>query len=163
MLLLLIRHARAEERDATRWPDDSLRPLTDAGRKTQRRVSRALAKLGLEPDAVLASPWARAWETAEILVDGMKLAGGPVSCPPLAAEPDLAALHEHVGIRAEESAMALVGHSPWLEQLGSVLLAGTEPAMEIDFPKSGVMGLQLERLAAGEATLRFFLRPKMLG
>ena len=33
MLLLLIRHAAAAERDSTLWPDDSQRPLTDKGRK----------------------------------------------------------------------------------------------------------------------------------
>ena len=40
MLLLLIRHAHAGDRDPERWPDDRDRPLTDKGRKTQRNVSR---------------------------------------------------------------------------------------------------------------------------
>ena len=64
MLLLLIRHAHAGERDPDRWPDDRDRPLTDKGRKIQRKMSRALGKLDLVPTMVLASPWARAAETA---------------------------------------------------------------------------------------------------
>ena len=44
MLLLLIRHAHAGDRDAERWPDDRDRPLTDKGRKTQRKVSRWLGE-----------------------------------------------------------------------------------------------------------------------
>ena len=34
MLLLLIRHANAGDRDPQRWPADRDRPLTDKGRKT---------------------------------------------------------------------------------------------------------------------------------
>lgn len=162
MLLLLIRHARAEERDAARWPDDALRPLTDAGRKIQRRTSRTLAELGIEPEAVLSSPWVRAWETAELLIDAMTSVAPPIACPPLAAEPDLAALQEHVGTHAGDSTVALVGHSPFLEELASLLLAGSTSAIAIDFPKSGVLGLELERLDAGQATLGFLLRPKQL-
>ena len=33
MLLLLVRHADAGDRDPAQWPDDTLRPLTDKGRK----------------------------------------------------------------------------------------------------------------------------------
>ena len=33
MLLLLVRHAHAGDRDPNQWPDDRDRPLTDKGRK----------------------------------------------------------------------------------------------------------------------------------
>ena len=43
MRLILIRHAKAEERDPVRYPDDDLRPLRDQGRQEHRRLSAALA------------------------------------------------------------------------------------------------------------------------
>ena len=64
MLLLLVRHAHAGDRDPTQWPDDSQRPLTDKGRKTHAKVSRALRNLELAPELVLTSPWLRALQTA---------------------------------------------------------------------------------------------------
>src|SRR5690606_20100291 len=65
MLLLLTRHARAPERDTARWPDDSLRPLTNLGREFHAEMSRALARIDGTPGAVLTSPWVRARQTAD--------------------------------------------------------------------------------------------------
>ena len=73
MLLLIIRHADAGDRDPAQWPDDTQRPLSDKGRKTHRRVSRALGRLELAPELVLTSPWIRAAETADILAEELKL------------------------------------------------------------------------------------------
>jgi phosphohistidine phosphatase len=162
MLLLLIRHASADARDPERWPDDRDRPLTDKGRKTQRDVSRYLQKRGFVPTLVLASPWARAAETAEILVRELQLPKPPVPCDALADNPDLARLAEDVGEPGPEAIVALVGHSPWIEELASVLLTGTAAGVRIDYPKSGVMGIDVEKPAAGTGELRFFLRPKMV-
>jgi phosphohistidine phosphatase len=162
MFLLLIRHARAENRDPDRWPDDSERPLTDQGRAAHADVGRALRRLGLEPETVFTSPWARARETAEITVQALRLDAKPVDCEPLAAEPDLDALQEHIGPRADNAVVALVGHSPWMEELASLLLGGATSRVPIDFPKSGVVGIDCPLLAPGAGTLSFMLRPKQV-
>ena len=161
MLLMLVRHADAGERDPAQWPDDTLRPLTEKGRKVQARVAKALGESGLIPELVLASPWLRAAQTAEILVQGLGLAA-PVPCPPLANDPDLAALDAMVGARKGKAVVALVGHSPWLEELAALLLTGATNGMLVDFPKSGVLGIETDRVAAKAGALRFFLRPKLL-
>ena len=162
MHLLLHRHARAEGRDSERWPDDRLRPLTDEGRRIERRTGRALVRVGIEPDLVLTSPWTRARETAEILVEELGLETGAVSTEALAAAPDLEALQAEIGIRPDESVIVLVGHSPWLEELASLLLCGSLGRMETDFPKSGVMGINAPMLAPGAGRLEFFWRPSQL-
>src|SRR5215211_4559183 len=97
MLLLLIRHAHAGDRDPERWPDDRDRPLTDKGRKTHRKVSRALGELDLTPTAVLTSPWARAAGTAGILASELTLTAPPVPVSALAAAPDLSRLADNIG------------------------------------------------------------------
>ena len=162
MLILLIRHADAGDRDAERWPDDRDRPLTDKGRKTQRRVTQALAKMKLTPTQVLTSPWTRAAQTAEIVVAESALPGPAIQCAALAADPDLSRLADDIGEPGSGAKVALVGHSPWIEELAALLLTGETAGLRIDYPKSGVMGIDLERPAAGAGELRFFLRPKMV-
>jgi phosphohistidine phosphatase len=162
MLLLLVRHANAGDRDPAQWPDDRDRPLTDKGRKVQGEVSRWLRKHDLAPTLVLTSPWARAAQTAAILVEVARVAQPPVPCEPLTTDPDLIRLQEHVGEQPEDAIVAMVGHSPWMEELAAVLLGGSTTDLRIDFPKSGVMGIELERLEPGAGELRFFVRPKMV-
>jgi phosphohistidine phosphatase len=161
MLLLLVRHANAGDRDPNRWPDDRDRPLTDKGRKTQGRVSRTLGELKLVPTHVLTSPWTRAAQTADILVSELGITQPPIECAALAAPPDLSRLADDIGEPGSDAIVALVGHSPWIEELASLLLTGREAGLRVDYPKSGVMGIDLPKPAAGAGELRFFLRPKM--
>ena len=56
----------------------------------------------------------------------------------------------------------MVGHSPWMEELAAILLGGSASSVRMDFPKSGVMGIELDRLEPGAGELRFFVRPKMV-
>ncbi|HWB41856.1 MAG TPA: histidine phosphatase family protein [Gemmatimonadales bacterium] len=162
MLLLLNRHAHAGMRDPAQWPDDRDRPLTEKGRKVQTDVSRFLRKRDFAPTLVLTSPWTRARQTAEILVQVARVAQPPVPCDPLADDPDLVRLQDYVGNQPPEAVVALVGHSPWMEELASVLLAGSSAGLRIDFPKAGAMGIDLEQLEPGAGELRFFLRPRMV-
>lgn len=162
MLLLLIRHANAGQRDPAQWPDDTQRPLTDKGRKVQQDVVRYLRKRDLAPQLVLTSPWLRAAQTADIVVEAGRVPQPAVPCEPLAADPDLVRLADYVGNQPPEAIVAMVGHSPWIEELASILLGGAADSLRIDFPKSGVMGIDLPGLAQGEGELRFFLRPKMV-
>jgi phosphohistidine phosphatase len=162
MHLLLVRHAHAGDRDPSQWPDDTLRPLSDKGRKTHAKLSRTLRNLELAPELLLTSPWLRAMQTAEIMHEVMLLAQPPQPCPALADDPDLAAIAAEVGPRGERAVVALVGHSPWMEELAALLLTGSDRGLKIDLPKSGVVAMETPRLAPAAATVRFVLRPKML-
>lgn len=163
MLLLLVRHAHAGDRDPSKWPDDTQRPITDKGRKAQARVVKALGDMGLVPELVLTSPWLRAAQTAELIQEGLSLATPPVPCLALAADPELGALDKALGPpRGDKAVVALVGHSPWMEELGSLLLGGSHSALRIDLPKSGVLGIDIATLSPGAGELKFLLRPKQI-
>jgi phosphohistidine phosphatase len=161
MLLLLNRHANAGERDPAQWPDDRGRPLTEKGRKVQFDVSRFLRKRDFAPTLVLTSPWLRARQTADILVEVARVGRPPVLCEALADDPDLDDLQECIGEQPANAIVALVGHSPWMEELAALLLAGSADGVRIDFPKSGALGIDVDRLRVGAGELRFFIRPKM--
>ena len=55
--------------------------------------------------------------------------------------------------------LALVGHEPWMSSLAALLLTGNTSGVRIDFPKSGVMGIETVGFEAGGGTLEFFLTP----
>jgi phosphohistidine phosphatase len=160
MLLLLVRHALAEDRDDDRFPDDSLRPLVARGRKAQQRLARWLAKRGMVPTTVLSSPWKRAWQSAGILAKetgaGKK---SRVQCPPLAEDPKLEAIAAAVGPRETDEVVALVGHEPWMGEFASLLLTGSPTRLAVDFPKSGVLAIDIAAIGAAAGRLRFLYEP----
>lgn len=158
MRLVLIRHAKAGERDPKRWPDDRQRPLTDDGRKIQGRVATWLKGTEWVPTVLLTSPWTRARETAEITAERLGL-GRPFQTESLTGPPDLARIQEAIGARPESAVVGLVGHSPYLDQLAALLLVGRGGRLQLDWKKSGVMVIDIRRIAPGEGTLVAFVPP----
>jgi len=63
-MIWLLRHGDAA--DAAEGQPDAERPLTEKGRRQATAAGRALARLGVELDACLASPRVRARDTAEL-------------------------------------------------------------------------------------------------
>jgi phosphohistidine phosphatase len=160
VLLLLIRHAQAAVQDPERYPDDALRPLVPKGRKIQRRVSRTLRKRGPVPSRIFSSPWKRAWQTAGIVADETGAGRSRrFACEALAAPPDLAEIAIGIGRVEPGETIALVGHEPWMSSLAALLLTGSPSGVRIDFPKSGVMGIETAGWESGGGTLEFFLTP----
>ncbi|MGH7582364.1 MAG: SixA phosphatase family protein [Gemmatimonadales bacterium] len=160
MLLLLMRHAAAAERDPDRYPDDSRRPLVPSGRAEARRVLRRLARTGMAPARILSSPWKRAWQTARIVRDTFDLPGeARVRCDALAASPDVQAIAMAVGDVDADATIALVGHEPWIGELAALLLTGSASGVAIRFAKSAVLGARTDRIARHAATLEFLLVP----
>lgn len=162
MDVYLVRHAIAERRDATRWPDDSSRPLTSKGIERFRLAAQGLRRLAPAVDMVLASPYARAWQTAELLCDE---AGWPAprQCPELEAVRALSDAVDVLRRQGDRSSIALVGHEPNLSSLASVLLAGDENAVSLELKKGGVALLTVATFATpGTALLRWNVTPKIL-
>ncbi|MGH2450501.1 MAG: SixA phosphatase family protein, partial [Candidatus Limnocylindria bacterium] len=62
MQLYLVRHAEAAQGEP-----DELRPLTAAGREQARSLGVRLRVVGVQPDAILTSPFLRARETGNLL------------------------------------------------------------------------------------------------
>jgi phosphohistidine phosphatase len=161
MDVYLVRHAIAETRDSTQWPDDSERPLTPEGEVRFGKAARGLRRVAPQVDVVLASPYVRAWQTAEILE---REAGWPAP----GRAPELEATRAPAdGVdllrRHASNSVALVGHEPCLSGLASLLLAGDEHAVAIEVKKGAVVLLTLNPEARpGSALLRWSATPKIL-
>jgi len=161
MDLYLIRHAVAHARDPERWPDDSERPLTPEGEREFRALARELGRISPEVGALLSSPYARAWQTAEILSE---VAGWPEpkAFPALEPEAPPSVAASALADYRDAGAVAVVGHRPGLHELASYLLTGGTDA-DIRIKKGGALRLTFEGAPlAGEGSLRWLLTPRLL-
>lgn len=162
MELYLVRHAVATSRGDPAWQVDRDRPLTPEGEERFRKVARGLARLVASVDSVLASPYVRAWRTAEILHEESGWPA-PEPCPELEASRDAAAAMDVVRDQRDSSSVALVGHEPNLSELASLLLTGSASKVAIDLKKGGLIALWADgNSKAGSAALRWVLTPKVL-
>ena len=100
---------------------DGHRYLTREGRQTCRAVGRALREAGIEFDAIVSSPLLRAAQTAELLADAVDYLGeiqSHVAFTP-GAHPKVAV--EEIVTRG--SAVAVVGHEPYLSDLAAFIVS----------------------------------------
>ena len=160
--LYLVRHAIAEERDAQRWPDDDLRPLTPRGIRRFERAAEGLGTLLPAPARLLTSPLVRATETARVLATHARWPD-PIEVFALGnagIEAQVVELGRHA--RGATRPIAVVGHQPGLGRLASWLLAGEQGAIEFDWRKGGVAVLTGRAVEAGGARLEGFHTPRSL-
>jgi phosphohistidine phosphatase len=163
MMLLLIRHGPAGDREAWRalGKDDFLRPLTADGRARTRAAARGLARVADRPQALATSPLARAIQTADHVARafGVEAAEELHAVVPAGAP---AAVMPWLTARAKLDLVALVGHEPHLGKLASWLLARTSTPF-LQLKKGGACLLDLgARPRAGEARMVWLLTPAQL-
>ena len=162
MDVIFVRHAIAEQRDAARWPDDALRPLTVFGRDRFTAAAQGLAMLVPTVDLVLSSPYARALQTA-VLLEAEAGWPQPQVASALAAD---APIHSALALlRGSESerAIACVGHEPTLSMLVQALLRPAHAEDAPRFKKGGAMCLRFRgRIEPGKGRLAWACAPKTL-
>ena len=162
MNLFIVRHAAAFGRDPDRWPDDSERPLSPEGEEEFRLAARGLARIAPRMDAILSSPYQRAWQTAQILaeLDSWPAPKAfPVLEPTLPPEKAVLALEAY----SEATSVAVVGHRPGLYELAAYLLAGQGDGLEIGIEKGGVVCVGFDGpIEPGVGELRLLLTPELL-
>jgi phosphohistidine phosphatase len=159
MDLYILRHGLAEDRSHT--GKDSDRVLTPEGREKTRAAGKALRKLEITFDVVLSSPFARAWQTAEIITQECNCQKSLQQCAALSSGAPTDGVIQALQRVAKQSAVLVVGHEPDLSTLISVLLSGS-PNLAITMKKGGMARLSCEEIAPGRARLEWLLGPKHL-
>ncbi len=163
--LYLIRHGIAEDRE--NYEDDTLRPLTDEGRKKTKQVAKRLYDLGLRFDLLQTSPLVRAQQTAEIFTN---IFDSPVQqSSELAPEGSFEAwlqwatewLSQHP--HPARASLGIIGHEPDLTTWAETLLWG-ESKGALVLKKAGIIGLVLPEAQPWTANGILFLSipPKLL-
>jgi phosphohistidine phosphatase len=166
MDLFVLRHGLAGSRDEWIGPDAE-RPLTGKGRSRSRAAARGLARLGVAPEVILTSVYARAAQTAQLTAAELRAPVVEVQ----ALEPGNLLEGYHLLLRSygEDSSVMLVGHEPDLSELIGALIAGPAPA-RVDLKKGACARLSLDAAAlrartaseAPIATLQWLLTARAL-
>lgn len=163
MDILLIRHAIAFERDPQQWPDDRDRPLTPKGARSFKEVARGIREIASSVDAVLSSPFVRAWSTAEIL---QRVAGWPepLVCAALEAGRSPAEAVDALQLHQAARRVALVGHEPSMQELVGHLVGVEIGPGQLEVKKGGLVWLRFPEggVRAGAGHIRVALSPRIL-
>ena len=162
MKLLIIRHAIAEDREdfARTGKDDSLRPITDEGKKKMKQAARGLRTLVPDIDLLATSPLTRAAQTAAVL-DSVYGGLREVEITELAPESSPVEFLSWLRKQAGDN-VAVVGHEPSISLIVSWLLTGTEKRL-FSFRKGGACLLEFPgEVGAGTASLLWALTPAQL-
>lgn len=148
MNIYIMRHGDA----VLRAPTDAQRPLSPRGQQQVIAASRHLA--GVKPDLLWVSPYLRAQETADGILDNV-----PWSLPKTIQEgivPDapyksvIAALDALSGVET----IVLVSHNPLVSALANGLVSG-QPNGTVGFSTATVACLETPHVGLGLATLRW--------
>jgi phosphohistidine phosphatase len=153
MRLYFLRHGIAD------WPDwdparDHERPLTKDGLKKMKEQAKALADLGVKFDAVLSSPYTRAYQTADIVAGklGLDVKTEPLLAPGFNSDK----LTEIVRSFDDDQALLLVGHEPNFSMVIAELIGGGRVLLK----KGALARVDVNRELQGE--LVWLLQSKIL-
>jgi phosphohistidine phosphatase len=162
MLVVLFRHGPAGSRDASRWPDDGQRPLTEKGAERTRDAARGLGRLLKKTPLVITSPLVRADQTAVILHRVLEPKKPVETLDALRPGGSLRAVTKRLETCGANDVVILVGHEPDLGKLAGMLVFGA-PATGLPLSKSGACVVTyVGPVRAGEGRLHAFLPPRLL-
>jgi phosphohistidine phosphatase len=129
MRLYFLRHGVAEQRGKWTGPDEA-RPLTKEGIDRMITQAERMAKLGLRPDLIVTSPFARAAQTAQIVAERLERTESLVSDDRLASGFDLRAFSRVLKDHSTAPTVMLVGHEPDFSQVIGQLVGGARMVLK---------------------------------
>jgi len=163
MKLYILRHGDAAEHGDPRYKENE-RPLTLKGIQRIKLLAHALRQMEISFDVILSSPLARARETGELMLRGLRLEKKLELTDALAPSGNMETLVAHInGIHPPPKSVLLVGHEPYLSGLISLLCTGG-PGLPIALKKGALCRLEVDALNCARcAALEWLLPPRLLG
>ncbi|WP_084739858.1 phosphohistidine phosphatase SixA [Sulfuracidifex tepidarius] len=152
MKLLLVRHGEAEE--PNQEVQDKDRKLVKKGIKQMRRVGSFLSEVNFLPERVISSPFIRAYQSADVILDEMELEMQIETEDFLLPSSDPTTVMQAL-VQLDGNVM-VVGHNPLLENVIKALTGG-----EVSLKKGGIALVEVEK-EKGVGTLELLLDQKTL-
>ena len=154
MILYIVRHAIAEAQGVT----DAERELTKEGIERMEKAAAGLRSLGIAPEIILTSPYVRARQTAEILVDAFGSKPSLKVTPALVPHGNRAELYREILKQDGIGEIMLVGHQPSLGKIaGEIAWGSAEHAL--DLKKGGACAIELDKITAPPRGILLWLMP----
>lgn len=154
MKIWILRHGQAQGLATS----DAQRALTEKGRAEARLMATQLVGQGI--DAILASPYVRAQETAQVVQEQLQLRRGVATAAWLTPDDDPRQVLDFLAERPQGNVL-LVSHQPLVSQLISLLVEGNR-AGHYPMPTAGLACIELDLPAAGLGRLQVLTRPAEL-
>ena len=163
MLLYIVRHGIAIDREDPKCPSDPERYLTPEGLKKTQEVAKRLTALIDAPSLFISSPYVRAMQTAEIFTDAFDIAKSKIEKTNLllpGAEPAgfFRALARETSHKKSLESVMCFGHAPQLDELVAAALGLKKDVTELR--KSGVACIELGRIHPPAGKLVWLVTPK---
>jgi len=157
MEIYLLRHAIAE--DAAGRPDAE-RALTAEGRDRLRRVLKRARQADVAPSLILASPYRRALETAEIAAETLGYEDRPLHSKALLPDASPHELWDEIRTHRGEHAILLASHEPLMSAAAAFLLGC--PSLQVEMKKAGLVRIDCDRFGADpRGVLKWMLTPAL--
>lgn len=154
MEIYLLRHGNAEETNA--GGRDSDRALTAEGREKLRRVLKRAHAAGVRPGVILASPYRRAMETAQIAAETLECRGEIVKTSALVPNASPEEAWNEISERRDEDAILLASHEPLMSSMAAFLLSS--PALQVDMKKGALVRVDCDHFGpAPHAMLKWMM------
>ncbi len=161
MLLYLVGHGIAIDRDDPKCPDEAERYLTEEGIKKTREVAKGVASLIDAPEIILSSPYVRAWQTAELFAAAFKIPKQKSRRTGLLLPgTDVAALFRELAKHKDTESAMCFGHAPHLDEVIAAVLRSKSDGTSLK--KAGVACLELNRVSPVSGVLSWLATPKLL-
>lgn len=161
MDVYILRHGKAGK-----WVDDSgddrERPLTPKGRRDIRRISRRIAKTGVELEWIASSPVTRAIETADIVAEEFGVQEIPEIWETLDIGREPEVVIEEISQKDSDSSGMIVGHEPQLTEIISLLVI-TGGSVRVALAKGGIAKIaEVYFNPEPLGTLEWLISPKLI-
>lgn len=141
---------------------DRERALTQKGIKRIRKSAKGLLALGIPFDRILTSSLKRARQTADLVVEALKMEDRLEEVQELSPDGSVQALLSRLGAFQGKKHLLLVGHEPLLSETVSFLISGGGKT-EMRLKKGSLCCVAVDNPPAKKgATLRWLLTPRQL-
>ncbi|HYM10679.1 MAG TPA: phosphohistidine phosphatase SixA [Bryobacterales bacterium] len=140
MEIYILRHGIAEP--GRPGEADSSRRLTAEGKEKLLRILTCARKAGVEPDVLLASPYRRAIETAELARESLKVSAPIIQAEALTPMEPAEQVWEQIRLHKDAKQILLAGHEPQLSSLVCWLIGA--PATRIEMKKGALARIDVE-------------------
>ena len=152
--LIIVRHGEAEPQMDGK--DDKDRKLVKKGIKQMRRVANFLDELDYTFDKVLSSPYIRAYQSAEVILDELGTDDKKIETyNELSPDQEPPAFIEKLK-EMDNTTILIVGHEPYLSSLIKTITGGS-----VELKKGGVAIVDYNP-AEGKGVLKMLLTQKVL-
>jgi phosphohistidine phosphatase len=142
--------------------EDPEEPLSPEGKKLVSKAARAIKKMGLKFDLIIASPKTRSQQTAALVAEAVGFPlEGIVETEKVKAMTPAEETIAYLAQFGEKDSILIAGHLPSLGEVTSALLTSGSKAT-IQFERGGIGRIDVDKLPTHEGKLLWYLTPAQL-